>query len=335
MSKTAKYVWLALLLVVVVAGWTVVNDIRKSTELDGASGNLSEPEVQRRLGGLYKTDFSRTSIDLDLLLSGGVGKDGIPAIDNPEFEPIAVSSISSSTLGVYVENNGDERFYPYNILVWHEIVNDEIGGKKVAVTFCPLCGSAVVFDPTVNGKTLMFGVSGLLHESNLVMYDRQTESFWSQSTGESIVGEHLGIKLNLVAFKLITLEQAKRKHPNTQIMTTNTGYSRNYSSTPYGNYNENEELFFPVSNKDARYPTKEIFYVIRRGDNTIAIRKDGVAVDTQFHNDELGLTITNDDGELEVTNTQDEVVPGYFEMWFSWVNHNTSDSLVWDPAVDS
>jgi len=335
MNNKLKYLWFGLLIVlIVVAGGATVSQIRKNSELDSASGQLGSPEAQAKFGDIFDTDFSKTSVDLDLLLSGGVGKDGIPALDDPEFEPIASSTIAKDTLGIYIEINGEQKFYPYNILVWHEIINDSIGGQRVAITFCPLCGTAIAYDPTVNGETLKFGVSGLLYESNLVMYDRSTESLWRQALGEAVVGERLGSKLELLPFQLITLEKTLEKHPDTMIMTTNTGYSRNYERTPYGNYNESEEIYFPVSNKDARYPAKEIFYIVRRGDNTVAIRKDGFEFNQKFVNEELSLTFTNNEGEITVTDISGKLVPGYFEMWFSWVNQNPDNPALWDSDVN-
>lgn len=335
MNQLVVRIWTGLLIVlVIVVGWTVYNNLRKSTELDSASGQLGSSEAQAKFGNIFDTDFSKASVDLDLLLSGGVGKDGIPALDNPEFEPIGSSTISKDTLGIYIKINDEEKFYPYNILVWHEIINDQVGGQDVAITFCPLCGSAIAFDPVVDGKTLKFGVSGLLYQSNLVMYDRSTESLWRQALGEAVVGERLGSILEILPFQLLSLEQTLEKHPNTLIMTTDTGFSRNYERTPYGNYNESEEIFFPVQNKDARFPAKEIFYIVRKDDNTVAIRKDAFEFNTKFTNEELGLTIINNDGEITVTDLKGTLIPGYFEMWFSWVNQNPKSPLLWDSATN-
>ena len=166
------------------------------------------------------------------------------------------------------------------------------------------------------------------------MYDRASESFWSQSIGESIVGEHLGDKLEILPFQLITLEKAREKHPDTQIMTTDTGFGRSYDRTPYGNYNESEELFFSVSDTDARYHPKEIFYIVRRGDSTIAIRKDAFDFNVEYSNEELGLTLFNADGEITVKDENGGLIPGYYEMWFSWVNQSLGKAQVWDSATD-
>lgn len=183
----------------------------------------------------------------------------------------------------------------------------------------------------VEGADLEFKVSGLLFESNLVMYDVSSESFWSQSTGTSIVGKHNGTKLELLPFRLISFLEVTKKYPQALVLSERTGYPRDYSRNPYGDYNKNDELYFPVSKEDARYPSKEIFYIVRNGESTVAIRKDSVAINSVYNNDNLGLTIENKDGELFVTNTANEAIPGYYEMWFSWVNHTPDNAQVWDP----
>src|SRR3989344_4868604 len=150
----------------------------------------------KSLPGL-NTDTGKSSIDQSKIVSGGPGKDGIPAISNPKFVDIGDEELSDSTSGILINLNKQTRFYPFNILVWHEIVNDSIEGSYIAVTFCPLCGSAIVFDRRVGDEILEFGVSGLLYESNLLMYDKKTESLWSQVLGEAVVGSYTGTKLAL------------------------------------------------------------------------------------------------------------------------------------------
>lgn len=153
----------------------------------------------------FKTNTDKKSIDLSLLLSGGPGKDVIPAINNPKFVPLTKTKLKDDVLGIYVSFEGEARFYPYNILTWHEIVNDKIGHTHFAITFCPLCGSAIVYNRNIKGEILRLGVSGLLYESNLVMYDDKTESFWSQVRGEAIVGDYTGTKLEVLSMQRISL----------------------------------------------------------------------------------------------------------------------------------
>ena len=149
-----------------------------------------------------KTDFTQKSVDLNEIRSGGPGKDGIPAIDNPQFLPLK-KIIEDKYYGaqepvISLVLNGDARAYPLQILLWHEIVNDVVGGVPVTVTYCPLCNSAIVFDRRVAGRVLDFGVSGNLRKSDMIMYDRQTESWWQQFLGEGIVGQMTGTKLKML-----------------------------------------------------------------------------------------------------------------------------------------
>ena len=145
------------------------------------------------------TDFSRTSIAWSEVLSGGPPKDGIPAIDDPKFKPASeIKHLGEREPVITVEIGVARKAYPLSILMWHEIVNDEVGGVPVAVTFCPLCNSSVVFDRRVKGRVLDFGTTGKLRNSDLVMYDRQTESWWQQFLGEAIVGEMLGTQLKMI-----------------------------------------------------------------------------------------------------------------------------------------
>ncbi len=278
----------------------------------------------------FKTDTNNTSIDLDMLLSGGPGKDGIPALTDPVFESISDSDLGEGVLGVYVDIEGDQRFYPYTILVWHEIVNDVVGGESVAVTFCPLCGTGIVFDRDVKGDILDFGVSGFLYESNMVMYDRQTESFWSQSLGRAIVGDYLDTELDLVDMQLLTYGEVMDKFPGTKILSPDTEHARDYTFYPYGDYESNNSLFSPVSVSDDRFSLKELMYVIRVDDTSItfplsAIMDDEVETwEYQGHS----LIAKRDGGEIFVT-VDGEKVPGYVEMWFSWVTGHNDDGVVW------
>jgi hypothetical protein len=151
-------------------------------------------------GEQWRTDFSRHSVPLHEILSGGPPRDGIPALDRPRFESAAAAAewLEGREPVMVVEHQGVTRGYPLSILVWHEIANDVVGGLPVAVTFCPLCNTALVFDRRLDGRVLDFGVTGRLRYSDLVMYDRQTESWWQQATGEAIVGTLTGSKLRRV-----------------------------------------------------------------------------------------------------------------------------------------
>jgi hypothetical protein len=137
---------------------------------------------------------------------------------------------------ILFENQGDVRIYPIQILMWHEIVNDVVGGMPLALTFCPLCNTAIAFDATVEGKVLDFGTSGRLRYSNLVMYDRQTESWWQQATGNAIIGELTGTQLVFLPTSIISWSEARESFPNAKVLSRDTGFTRNYGSNPYTGY---------------------------------------------------------------------------------------------------
>ncbi len=213
-------------------------------------------------------------VPFDQIVSGGPPPDGIPSIDNPKFVNVqdAGNFMSDSDLVLGININGDIRAYPLLILVWHEIVNDKVGGVPVAVTYCPLCFTNQVFNSTTIGynRALQFGTSGKLYNSNLVMYDRTSKSLWSQALGQSIVGKYAGLKLQRIPFDISYWKDWKRLYPNSKILSKDTGFSRPYGADPYGDYYTSNQLYFPVSNHDNRLGLKEKIVGL---DNTDGIGK--------------------------------------------------------------
>jgi hypothetical protein len=204
--------------------------------------STSAPE-QKPPGGAdreFTTDFSITSIDFAEVLSGGPPKDGIPAILKPKFVDIneADTWLMPQEPVVQVQVNGVAKAYPIQILMWHEIVNDEIGGVPVLVTFCPLCNTAIAFERTVNGNVFDFGTTGRLRFSNLIMYDRQTETWWQQAEGKGIVGKLTGTQLVFVPAAIISWEEFKNANPDGLVLSRDTGFVRNYGQNPYVGYDD-------------------------------------------------------------------------------------------------
>lgn len=208
---------------------------------------------------IMETDGVKHIIPLDKIKGGGPPKDGIPSIDNPVFANIQEANfMSDSDTVIGLEINGEAKAYPLFILVWHEIVNDKVGGMPVSVTYCPLCYTNQVFERIIDGQEVEFGTSGKLYNSNLLMYDRLTESYWSQALGMAVKGELSGYQLNLIPFDVITWGDWKLLHPDTTVMTTDTGYIRSYATDPYGNYYTEPRIMFPVEHSDDRLHPKEI-----------------------------------------------------------------------------
>jgi len=183
-----------------------------------------------------RTDFAKTSVDLDEILSGGPPKDGIPAIDDPAFEPVAKVDIPDREPVIAFGLEGDMRAYPLRVLMWHEIVNDVVAGVPVAVTFCPLCNAAVVFDRRVDSQVLDFGTTGKLRNSDLVMYDRQTESWWQQFLGEAIVGAMTGTKLRVLPARIESMAKFRDRGPDGKVLVPSSWSLRRYGDNPYAGY---------------------------------------------------------------------------------------------------
>ena len=184
-----------------------------------------------------KTDFSRTSVEFSEIFSGGPPKDGIPAIDGPRFVAVADYSGAGATEPVIsFAHGGDARASPLRVLIWHEIVNDAVGGLPVSVTYCPLCNSAIVFDRRAGGRVLDFGTTGKLRNSDLVMYDRQTESWWQQFTGTAIVGELTGTELRMLPARVESLERFRARFPAGRVLVPSDPHMRPYGVNPYAGY---------------------------------------------------------------------------------------------------
>jgi hypothetical protein len=206
------------------------------------------------------------------LVQGCPGKDCIPSIDNPSFEEGSVEWLEGDARVIGLEVNGDARAYPLKILSKHEIVNDEVGGEPVAVTYCPLCRSGVTYSRVVNGEVLEFGVSGKLLDANLVMYDRSSESYWNQITGEAIIGPRTSQELELKFSSITTWDKWKEGHPDTKVLSRKTGVYpvSTYNRNSYNGYSDSERVGFGVSEVDDRLPSKELVYGISLGNNSKA-----------------------------------------------------------------
>jgi len=193
------------------------------------------------------------------IVSGGPGKDGIPSIDDPEFAPVSeVNFIPDNRRVIGIKVGNTIRAYPHQIMDWHEIVNDNVGGSPVAVTFCPLTGTAIGWDREVNGSVTEFGVSGLLFRNNLVPYDRNTDSRWSQMQLRSVAGDLTSTDIETVDLIETNWATWKQMYPQSEVLTRNTGFSRNYGGFAYGqDYStNNNNILFPVQNPDDRLPNK-------------------------------------------------------------------------------
>ena len=210
----------------------------EADDTDAQADSLTDLELMALASEGWQTDFTRHTVPYDEILPAGPTRDGIPPIDGPRFtDPKAASDwLADIEPVVAFEINGKARAYPLQILTWHEIVNDIVGGVPVTVTFCPLCNSAVVFDRTLDGVVYSFGTSGKLRHSDLIMWDRQTQTWWQQLTGEGIVGELAGRRLTMLPASLVSFADFKNAYPSGKVLTRNTGFERPYGENPYVGY---------------------------------------------------------------------------------------------------
>jgi hypothetical protein len=208
-------------------------------------------------------------IRLEEIVWGGVRKDGIPALVNPKLvPPVEAAYLTDDELVFGVEINGDARAYPLRILDWHEMFNDVVGGVPVALAYCTLCGSGILYDTRVPGRDepFEFGSSGFLYRSNKLMYDQQTHSLWNQFTGKPVVGPLTGsgIELQALPVTITSWQDWRTRHPDTKVLSLDTGYDRDYTpGKPYGEYFASKDVMFPVIIDDDRLAPKDYVFALR------------------------------------------------------------------------
>jgi hypothetical protein len=239
---------------------------------EGVTGEAAE--ALRFRADEFDTDLDNAIVPLTEIESGGPGKDGIPAIDRPSFLSVAETDYLAPrepVIELVVED--EARAYPIQILTWHEIVNDELAGVPVAATFCPLCNTALAFDRRLDGRTLDFGTTGLLRNSDLVMYDRQTESWWQQFTGQAIVGELAGARLEKVPARIVAWEDFRARYPDGDVLSRETGFDRPYGRNPYAGYDDVDSppWFAAAGGNDDRLAPKERVVYLEAGEDAVAV----------------------------------------------------------------
>ncbi len=256
------------------AASTVERRNSEFADLTGQPLTAAEQRVADRLSTSWpKTDFTQRKFSLTEILDGGPGKDGIPSLRSPQFvsQDVADQYLDPREPVIALEINGEARAYPIQILIWHEIALDELGGVPVAVTFCPLCNTAITFDRRVDGEVRDFGVSGLLRRSDLIMFDRTNESLWQQITGEAFVGQDSGKRLDFIPSQIVSWEAFRASFPEALVLSRDTGFSRNYGVNPYQGYDRiGSGTLFPHGNEDERLEGKERVLTVEVGGQPVA-----------------------------------------------------------------
>lgn len=234
-------------------------------------------------------------VDVSEIISGGPPPDGIPPIDEPKFEPAGeVTWLTDKEPAMVLEIDGDARAYPLQVMTWHEIVNDTVGGVPVTVTFCPLCNTAYGYlRPEVNGEVTTFGTSGSLYHSNLVMYDRASESWWPQALGEAVTGPLTGARLERIPTQIASWNDFRSQFPDGKVLSRDTGFDRRYGENPYPGYDnvENEPFLF-TGEIDGRLAAVERVLGVEEGEEVVAFPyfklSEAATDDAAAINDEIG-----------------------------------------------
>ena len=280
---------------------------------------------------VFKLTQADSDVPFDSLMQACPKRDCIPSIDQPVFVPAAeVDYLNDDDLVMTLTHNGITRAYPTRILDHHEIVNDMFAADPVAITYCPLCGSGLAFDRRHAGQVLEFGVSSLLHNSDLVMYDRQTESLWQQITGEAFAGKSRGSQLRTLPLSMITWVHWRRQYPNAEVLTIDGIKSKDYMKDAYGDYAKSERLYVPVSATDARLHPKRVIYGMEIGERALAVDGAWLVEHKYWSNDYEGkeLLLTMDlNGEVAAS-LDGKSITVHRMFWFAWYTFHTNTALI-------
>jgi hypothetical protein len=270
-------------------------------------------------------DVSNATIPLRQIEQGGPPRDGIPSIDNPHFESAeAVNWLADDDRVLGISIDGDSRAYPLAIMNWHEIVNDIVADTPVAITFCPLCGTGMAFDARVDERSLNFGVSGLLYQSDVLLYDRNTESLWSQIMRQAVAGPYKGALLNMLPLAHTSWGHWVEQHPDTRVLTRDTGVPRDYDVDPYLGYADSPRLMFPVANEAPGpwHPKEWVLGVTIAGQHKAypfsALDKLGV---DRFQDELSGIDFEirwHSESRSAEMFADDAVQPSLTAFWFAW-----------------
>ncbi len=269
-------------------------------------------------------DLGDASIPADEILPGGPPRDGIPAIDDPVF-------LSASDAARYdperrvlgVARNGTAKAYPIGILNWHEIVNDRFGADAIAVTFCPLCGTGMAFIATVDGQASEFGVSGLLYNSDVLLYDRNTESLWSQVMRQAVSGPQKGQRLEMVVTAHTTWGEWRSRHPDSLLLSEETGHFRNYARNPYAGYEKSRTVYFPVAEYGTQYhPKEQVLGVELNGEAKcypfVELSKAGAPIEDSIGGEPVSVVFDPEHRTGRVLDQDGREVPTVIAFWFAW-----------------
>lgn len=271
--------------------------------------------------------LSPSIIETGQIISGGPPKDGIPALTKPKVETAKQADAwlndQDQILGVVI--GGKARAYPIRILNWHEIVNDKIGTQSLVMTYCPLCGSGMAFQTKDQ-----FGVSGMLYQSDVLLYDRKSESLWSQIMMQAVAGSRAGERLHQLAVEHTSWNTWKRQHPDSTVLSQDTGYSRDYGRNPYSGYESTSSTYFPINHHDERLPSKSWVVGLNIGDHykawSLEYLKNKGSHELIWHGHQLSIEVEGD--SIRITDGKSgKQLPVTRLYWFAWATFHPDTEL--------
>ena len=283
-------------------------------------------------------DLAGATIPIDEIYQGGPPRDGIPAIDRPRFiGPDRADYLSDDDRVLGIALDGIARAYPIAVLNWHEVVNDRFGDRSIVVTFCPLCGTGMAFEARIGGQDRQFGVSGLLYNSDVLLYDRDSESLWSQLARQAVTGPMTGTELEMIPVSHTDWADWRTRHPDTGVLSTDTGHRRDYGRDPYQGYQRSETVFFPLSSSSPRYHPKE---------QVIGLEIDGrfkaypfvelagtgqTRISDRFAGQSLTIEYDGEHRTGRVLTTDGIEVPTVIAFWFAWAAFHPDTEVYKNP----
>ncbi len=269
-------------------------------------------------------DLSNTFVPKDEIHHGGPPRDGIPAIDAPQFVSAKDAQLEDEERVLGILHKSYTKAYPVRILNYHEIVNDKVGGEAVVVTYCPLCGTGMAFAANIAGKDRSFGVSGLLYNSDVLLYDRESESLWSQIMRKAISGKMKGQVLQQLPLAHTTWKDWRTRFPGSKVLTEQTGHVRNYARSPYQGYARDERIWFPIANRDGRYHPKELVIGLNLHGKTRAypfteLAKYGKVLKERFAGQNMQIEFDAANRTGRIIDERAQEIPSTIAYWFAWM----------------
>lgn len=272
-------------------------------------------------------DSTRKSVDLDKLMQGCPARDCIPSIDAPRYVAAeAATHMADNDLVITLRYNGGHWAFPTKILDHHEIVNGTFSGEPLSITWCPLCGSAVGIERTVGDTVTTFGVSGVLYNSDLVLYDRATETLWDQIEAKGIVGPMTGEQLVFVPVSMTTWAKWRARYPDTLVLSTDTGFEKDYTQDRYAEYRSSTRLFMPVNNESDRLHAKTVVYGFALDNGKIAFTEGALPYAGKFAGEKVSVSAA-EDGSVTMQRGDETHYPIRL-FWFAWYTFHPDTELV-------